>query len=99
MHCILEGKRLSFHVSQETSLGKEHVKSTCPCDRVYILSLLSMWKGSHQSLLAGKLRTGDKHDCLASLIYLISRVAFIVAFFKDVMSGFPFLGTNWNNCR
>lgn len=59
----------------ETSFGKEHVQSMCPCDRVYVLSLLSTLKGSHHSLLAGKLRTGEKHDCLASLNYLISRVA------------------------
>lgn len=35
----------------------------------------------YQSLL-GKLWTEDKHDCLASLIYLISRIAFLAAFFR-----------------
>jgi len=48
-----------------------------------------MWKGSHQSLLVGKLWTEEKRDCLASLIYLISRVAVIVVFLRHYM-WFPF---------
>lgn len=84
MRCTLEGKKLSFPMTHRNLFWQGTVESTFSCDTVYILSVLCMWKGSHQLFLVGKLWTEDKRDCLASLIYLISRVAFVMYFFKTL---------------
>lgn len=84
MRCTLEGKKLSFPMTHRNLFWQGTVESPFSCDTVYILSLTKtkcMWKGSHQLFLVGKLWTEDKRDCLASLIYLISRVAFVIYFF------------------